>query len=32
MADRLSTRNLQQDDGLLNVPLYLADRLKELIG
>ena len=32
MAIRLSTRNLQQDNGLLNLPLYLADRLKELIG
>ena len=31
MAVRLSTRNLQRDNGLLNVPLYLADRLKELI-
>lgn len=31
LAVRLSTRNLQQDEGLLNIPLYLADKLKEFI-
>lgn len=31
IAIRLSTKNLRKDDGLINVPLYLADRLKEFL-
>lgn len=31
LAVRFSTRNIRQDDGLLNLPLYMADRLKEFM-
>lgn len=31
VAIRLSIRNLHRDGNLLNVPLYLAERLKELV-
>lgn len=30
-AVRLSTRNLRKDDGLINIPLYLTDRLKDFL-
>jgi hypothetical protein len=32
LAVRLSPRNLHVDDGLLNVPLCLADHTNRLIG
>jgi len=31
LSVRISSRNLRLDDGLLNLPLYMADRLKELV-
>ena len=30
-AARLSTRNLRKDDNLINIPLYLTDRLKDFL-
>lgn len=32
LSVRFSTRNIRHDDGLLNLPLYMADRLKEFVG
>ena len=29
---RFSTRNIRKDDDLLNLPLYLADRISEIYG
>ena len=31
IAIRFSTRNLRKDDNLINIPLYLTDRLKDFL-